>query len=254
MPSLNLRNPFRRDGTRQPLRQRATNLKAAAARVIRGEPSPLGAASPVLAALEAEFRVATAVLDEADRALVEVQAPFEDPVRPAALMPQQRDWMLTSIPRADLMPLGNGRSKWLPYGWAQVEELRGRRHMYRPIACMDPRPDLIAQARGDEIVAAWDAWQAETEAAKQAAGIPQRFAAYSAALACRDEVLKRIHQIPARTLADFALKARIASAMCLGEPLSPADRGIPTDHEDAMPYAIAAELLALSGDRAATEA
>ncbi|GJD66597.1 hypothetical protein [Methylobacterium frigidaeris] len=254
MPSLNLRNPFRRDGSSQPLRQRAAILKAAAARVIRREPSPLGAANPVLAALEAEFQAANAALSEADAALGEVQAPFEEPDRPKALEPQRRDWMLHSIPRPDVMQLADRSLKPLHYGLVQVEELRGRRHMKRAHGFGDWVPDPMAQARGDGIVAAWDAWQAEVEAAKQAAGIPPRLAAWEAALDHRDEVLERIHQTPARSLADFALKARIASTVCKGEPLSPADRRIPTDYEDAMPYAIAAELLALSGDRTATGA
>jgi len=249
VPSLNLRNPFRRDGARPPLRQRAASLKAAAARVIRGEPSSPGAANPVLVALEVEFQAAAAALAEADRALGEVQAPFEEPDRPAALNHQHRDLWLTSIPKPDLMPLASGGAKVLPYGLVQVEKLRGRQHTYRPTAFMDPRPDPIAQERGDAIVAAWDAWRAEVEAAEQAAGLSQRRAAWSAALDHWNEVLERIHQTPARSLADFALKARIASAVCQGELLSPADRGIPTDHDDAMPYAIAAELLALSGNR-----
>lgn len=49
MPSLNLRNPFRRNAARQSLRQRAAALKAAAARVIRSpEQSPGPAASAPL--------------------------------------------------------------------------------------------------------------------------------------------------------------------------------------------------------------
>ncbi|TNC05120.1 hypothetical protein FF100_36145 [Methylobacterium terricola] len=116
------------------------------------------------------------------------------------------------------------------------------------------RPDPQAQARGDEIVAAWDAWQAETAAARQAVGLPPLLASRNAAIERRDKALAHTHETPARSLADLVLKARITSAVCDGLSLRPADRDLWPDADEAMPFAITADLLALSGARAMTGA
>ncbi|AWB26176.1 hypothetical protein DA075_35485 (plasmid) [Methylobacterium currus] len=98
MPTINLRNPFRRDGARPPLRQRAASLKAAAARAIRGETPPLGTADPALIALEAEFRAAAADYYAADTAIGVVHETYEEPPMPAALRVSRLDWIEHTIP------------------------------------------------------------------------------------------------------------------------------------------------------------
>lgn len=254
MPTINLRNPFRRDGTRPPLRQRAASLKAAAARAIRGEaPSP-GTADPALIALEAEFWAATAAFNEVDTAIGVAYDAYEEPPMPAALRVSRLDWIEHTIPRADTAPAPGGRMRFLPYSRRHVEELRGRRHMMSVPGLGDQRPNPRAQERGDAIVTAWDTWRAEIAAAKQAVGLPALLATRDAAIERRNKVLARIHETPARSLADFVLKARIASAVCQGEPLRPADRELSIEDDDAMPYAITADLLALAGDSMATGA
>ncbi|AWB26175.1 hypothetical protein DA075_35480 (plasmid) [Methylobacterium currus] len=118
----------------------------------------------------------------------------------------------------------------------------------------DQRPNPRAQARGDAIVAAWDAWQAEIAASREAVGLPTLLDARYAAVERRDKALARIQETPARSLADLVLKARIASAVCDGLSLRPADRDLLPDEDEAMPFAITADLLALAGDSVATGA
>ncbi|TNC05121.1 hypothetical protein FF100_36150 [Methylobacterium terricola] len=91
MPSLNLRNVLRRDSNRPTFRKRAAILKAAAARVIHGVPSPLGATNPVLSALEVEFKDAIAELTKADDAIGRAYEAQDEPLMPAALLPKRID-------------------------------------------------------------------------------------------------------------------------------------------------------------------
>jgi hypothetical protein len=254
VPSLNLRNPFRRDNSRPPLRQRAAILKAAAARVIRGEPSPLGTVNPVLVALEAEFQAATVAFTEADDEVGAAYERYIEPTMPDALWPRNDDWVMDTIPRPDTVPITPGRHRVLPYGERHAEELRGRRHVVKVFSRRDPVPCRPAQERGDAIVAAWDSWQASIAAARQAAGLTPLLEARGVAGERQRAALSLLHETPARSLSDFALKARVASAVCDGLPLRPADRALFSDDEEAMPFAITADLLALSGSHTATGA
>ena len=95
------------------------------------------------------------------------------------------------IPHPD-MPLPNVRATWVP--------------------------DLAAQARAEELIAAWDAWQAEIERRKVVSGWKAAEEAEKATYALYKETSNAVVRIRARTPAGVALKVAFVAKI-----LGPAD-------------------------------
>jgi hypothetical protein len=77
-------------------------------------------------------------------------------------------------------------------------------------------PPLAFKARAEEIVAAWDQWQAEQEAAKEREGVAEADARRGAAFDNFHEIGHRIAAMPAKTMAGVIAKL-LAAAPLLNE-------------------------------------
>jgi hypothetical protein len=116
---------------------------------------------------------------------------------------------------------------------------------------LDPK----AQARANEIVAAWDAWQAELLQARITSGEKDATDRYIALSDEEDALLLQIIAMPATTLAGALAKARCAMLECAYRDgfekqieAQMADEGGPTS--EALCTAIARDLLRMAGESA----
>ena len=238
--------------------RRSLRLDAWAA--VAAEPGETGEAGldAALLALEAEFIEAHRVVLEISAAHDAAYEKLDEPAMPNELRVWQNDWLYTSIPRPGLIPLVDGRGRQLPYGLKEVKTLRAN-----PCVCVvvggaqgEPRQgggriiaDLAAQARADAIVAAWDRWQAEISARKEALNLTNLLAQVQAAEDRRLEVLRRVRPTPAKSLVGLGVKARIAFALSSG--LNPRDAGARSydDEEfEAFVFDLAGDALAIAGE------
>lgn len=265
-----MRNPLarlaRRDPTKPSLRERAAALKVKAAKVLKRRPagSPGDERPPFaldrgdehLLALEAEFQAADDAVAAASAALYEAEDAHVEPAMPRELRPWRGDWMHTQIPRAHVVQDRDGRYRSLPYDAEQVEQMRGLRCMRRTYSSKGEigpdgfhgEPDTQVQQRVDGIVAAWDAWQADRQAAEEALNLPALREACEAARGVRLDLLERIRGTSALSLVGLGAKARIAAVMN-GEDNLKADglRSYDADEPAALPFDIAGDVLALTG-------
>jgi hypothetical protein len=121
------------------------------------------------------------------------------------------------------------------------------------ISRLEPWPE--AQARADEIIAAWDAWEAELERARMLSGQEAANELYNAIADEKDEVLAQIVAFPATTFAGAVAKARCARTECSW--LDGLEKQIAAQIEDnggpnseAVCTSIARDLLRIAGETA----
>ncbi|MCJ2074774.1 hypothetical protein MKK68_03790 [Methylobacterium sp. E-016] len=187
----------------------------------RGDATDLDAE---LLALEAEFLAAHRAVEDAYAAYALAGDAYENPPVPRELRIWRNDWIIKSLPRPHTQTLKTVGSKAVlvtHYGAEEVAHLRGVRCLrpsYGTAGELQPDgtralPDAKAQERADAIVAAWDRWQAEIAAAKEAASLPALIAAHEAAQDRRAPILERLRGTPAGSLAGLGVKARIAVAL-----------------------------------------
>jgi hypothetical protein len=233
VPSLKLSNPFRRTADRSTLKKRAADLKASLGQhvdAVQPEATPAKAPAEAvgdaeLLRLGAQFEVARQreiaaceACNAADR-----EADRHMPARPACLIYRASDERL-NVHRTSMMPEAlEGREirsadverlrRMMPMTHEVLRPVRPgeRAHIDHPGRKLDIVPHPEAQARAEEIVAAYDAWLAErmrihgeyvTEALDDAANDAGDAAA---ALA------ERIAALPARTAEGFRVKLRALS-------------------------------------------
>lgn len=177
-----------------------------------------------LLALEVEFVSAHRAAEDAHAAHAMVWDDYEDPAVPAALRVGRLDWITKGIPGTWVDSYETVRGKLVRtvhYGEREVAQMRGVRCVrpaYGGSGELQPDgthgvPDTRAQERVDAIVAAWDLWQAEIVAKKEALGLPALIIARDAARDLREPILERLRATPARTLAGLGAKARVAFAL-----------------------------------------
>lgn len=211
-----------------------------------------------LVTLEAEFLAADAAVSLAfavEAEAMDARAEIEVPV---ALKVLNGDILFNGIPQTEIIPLGGGKGRMLPYGKTEVDFLRanpctavyvgggegevvadghGRR-----------RPDARAQKRADEIMVAWDEWQVQVTAAREAVDLPLLEAAAKAAVEARDAVLQQIRETPARSLTGLAVKARVAANMLAETDIKASGLDcFECQNGDAYLYDLAGDVLALTG-------
>lgn len=150
------------------------------------------------AALEAESEAVAAQLEALDVAL---------PSWPDALRPQPRDWFVTGLP--------GGRGARI--GAYVVERWREAfaKGFYR--SCMTRGTRDAFEARGREVIAAWEAHEAATQAARVASGYQALADQLDALGLAHYATERRIIDTPAHGLTGLRVKARIALA-AMGEP------------------------------------
>ena len=112
-------------------------------------------------------------------------------------------------------------------------------------------PDPLAQARADEIVAAWDQWHAERKAVEDAAGLTAAQAEENRCDEVERAVRLRILSTPARTIEGLIVKARVA-AWCNSSPEAVQDNtreAIAAEDisDDALAWGLVSDLLQLAG-------
>lgn len=239
MPSLNLSNLFRRSTAALTLRERAANLRAhISPRVV--EPSTIAGSPPIeaptpsepatetdaeLLRLGRQFEAAHARNIEACEACnaAEQEADRHMPERPACLTHRASDYRLritrnVSYPEAfEGSEVQAADIEWMRLKMPMHHEVlrpihaSERAHIDHPGRKFDIVPHSEAQARAEEIVTAWDAWQAEqaavygeyvTEALEQEAEEAGNAVA---------SLAYRIADLPAHTAAGFRVKLRALS-------------------------------------------
>lgn len=240
--------------------RRSLRLEAWAA--VAAEPGKADEAhlDAVLLALEAEFIEAHRVVLEASAAHDAAYEKFDEPPVPPELWVAPQDWIYSSIPRPRTIPLADGTARRLPYGPSEVETLRttlcvcvvvggsqgdSRQDGRRTVA------DPVAQARADAIVAAWDQWQEEIFARKEALNLFGLLAQVHAAEDRRLGVLRRVRSISALSLSGLGVKARIAFALSSGLNLENLGARKYDDEEpEAFVFNLASNALAIAGEPA----
>ena len=211
-----------------------------------------------LLVLEAEFLAAHRAVEDAYAAYALAGDAYENPPVPRELRVWRNDWIIKSLPRTHTQTLETVGGKVVlvaHYGVEEVAQLRGVRCLrpsYGTAGDLQPDgsralPDAKAQERADAIVAAWDRWQAEIAAAKEAANLPALIAAHGAAQDRRAPVLERLRGAPARSLAGLGVKARIALAVDGNADLKRTGREeYGADDPQAFIYDLAGDVLALT--------
>ncbi|TXN65122.1 hypothetical protein [Methylobacterium sp. WL6] len=221
MPSLKLSNPFRRSADRPSLRDRAAALRATAARVM-GEAKPLTSVKAtddaVLVALGREFEAAVTEAAAAEEACSKVTAragAFPEPS--ACLVFREVDYpfglrRMSCHPSAlEGLPITHEDIDWMRRGPRRRQVLREARpgeHGWRDYGGKVPemQPWLEAQARADEILEAWDAWQAAQVAHDAEHGVIEAEARAETAHAKVGDLLDQMTALPARTAEGLCVK------------------------------------------------
>jgi MoxR-like ATPase len=116
-------------------------------------------------------------------------------------------------------------------------------------------PDPRAQARADAIVAAWDAWQAELERARIVSGAKAADELYLAISEQNDELLLRIINTPASSVAGAVAKARCAKTECtyldgLEKQIAAQMEHDGGPNSEALCTAVVRDLLRIAGEQA----
>lgn len=168
-------------------------------------PVPALAADPdaALVALEAEHAALGAECEALEARLDDLQASL--PPWPDALRVQPRDWFVSGYAPGTCL-IASDVERWR-------SALANEFHR----SCMTAARRAQFEARGAEVIAAWEAHEAATKAAKAVCGYNLVSARDDAANHAHYEVERRIIDTPAAGLTGLRIKARIALA-AMGEP------------------------------------
>ncbi|RDI51237.1 hypothetical protein [Microvirga subterranea] len=175
-----------------------------------------------LLALGRQWEASAAALDANRKAFDAAEARFEQiaPDHPEELFEQKGDFSLGIVGARDHQ---NGR-RWyvnridelrakprLKQDWSQVTEGPNGEQVCAWV------PDPNAQARADEIVAAYDLWVAARVRAEKEAGLTAAYAEEERLAKIDSDLRQRIALIPARTMEGLAVKARVYAWFMGGE-------------------------------------
>ena len=152
--------------------------------------------------LHAEFRSVVGAYKAASARLEQTEETLTYPEAPKALFARSGDSSRLGF-RSPVKSWVDGR-RW--YGDPdKIEDLRAA-----PFRYMSGRIDQDAIARRDEIVSAWDTWQAAMKAAEDVCGYTEAYKAWDAAQDAYHDFRERLTNLRATDADIMALKAQVA--------------------------------------------